>query len=982
MIAMLRRLVCGGLILLIAATTVLADSTGKIVGKVTDAQTGEAIINANILVVGTQRGAVTDLDGKYTIIAVPAGTATIRASILGYQTSEVRDVKIIPEQTTTLDFRLTSSALQLKEQVITAQKLVNSMVTAGTQTTDATTINSIPNVKTVEDVLKLQVGVVKQGNNLFLRGGRANEVQYVVDGISTNSILGNSGALTTTGANKELQDVYAGVQSGTIGGGSAGMAVSASAIQSVSVQTSGFDADYGNAQSGVINIVTKSGGDHYTGSAQFRTDQIASSNQNERYSAFSVGGPEPITKYVMPSLGLTIPGSISFYFNADANRSDGSYNYVHNEFFHPVERRVELNGFLGGILNGLGYRYADNQRNAFTLDSKIKYDMSGSDQFLYRYGASLSSNHDYNNFYKYLGDSSLLVARLGIQHAFSWTHFFSGNSFLRMSLGKVESHDGNDVAGIKPSEYSSAYTLQDPLDDGFYYLGSAQKWLKSITNVWTMKMDFNSQVHPLHLLKAGFEVDYEEINSTEIDYPTAAHTVNGVLVSPPIADSMYARGDYPGYGRYRWNLNNYPNRGALYVQDNIEFSGLNIHVGMRYDYLDIGRQVYYDDFRRNWEIALNGSIAPNSPGYLATDWVNNVGFDTVATSGLVNQFGPNPGRSTYLVSRGMSDSKRFLYYLTHGYASPRLAIGYPVTDRIVFYFNYGHFIQFSDRENYYRDPTILGEKDNVVGNPNLVPQRTVQYEAAFEDQVTDEVALKIHAFYKDYFDYPQSFSRAGNNFLRNFDYASARGFEMIFEQGLGNFSTTLSYSYQLAKGRSSNPLAQIYQPQFELPRESRLDWDQNHTANVFATYRVLANEQGHFFGLPFVNNYGISLTWSLGSGFPYTPYQGQVTSRNVYLLNNETKPYSSIVNLSMYKGFMFVQGMNLLVTLDVTNLLNRRNVNTIYNQTGNPPKFGDADQNAGLFPLIYPWRQADYRLNPTQFQDSRQIILGMKLNWE
>src|SRR5882762_3784670 len=109
MIAMLRRLVCGGLILLIAATTVLADSTGKIVGKVTDAQTGEAIIGANILVVGTQRGAVTDIDGKYTIIAVPGGNVTVRASILGYATAEVRDLKIGVDQTSTLDFRLTSS---------------------------------------------------------------------------------------------------------------------------------------------------------------------------------------------------------------------------------------------------------------------------------------------------------------------------------------------------------------------------------------------------------------------------------------------------------------------------------------------------------------------------------------------------------------------------------------------------------------------------------------------------------------------------------------------------------------------------------------------------------------------------------------------------------------------------------------------------------------------------------------------------------
>jgi outer membrane receptor protein involved in Fe transport len=970
MISVLRSLTVAGLILVAAASAVHAGNTGKIVGKVTDAQSGEPIGFVNILVVGTQRGASTDADGKYTIIAVPTGAVTVRASILGYQTVEIRDAEVGADATLTLNIRMTSSAVEMKEQVITAQKLVNNMVTTGTQTVDTKTISEIPNVKTVEDVLRLQTGVVKQGNNLFLRGGRSNEVQYLVDGIPTNSILGNSGSLTTAGANEELQKVYAGVQSGTIGGGATGLAVSANAIQSVSVQTSGFDADYGNAQSGVINIVTKSGADHYSASAQFRTDRIASTNQNENYSSFTLGGPDPLTRYLMPNLGVHVPGNLTFFVSADADRSDGPYNFVHNEFYHPLDRRIELNGFLGGILNGLGYRYADDQRNAFTFNSKLRYDMSGADQFSYGYRASLGTRHDYANEYKYRADSSLLSATLAIQHVMLWTHFFSTNSFVRLYFGKLESHDGNDVAGIKPSDYSSAYQQQDPNGDGFFELGTDQKWLKSITDVWTMRFDYNSQIHPLHLLKAGFEFNYEEINSTEIALPTVAHVVNGVSVNPPVSDPTYARGDYPGYGVYRWNLNNYPNRGGLYVQDNIEFSGLNLHVGLRYDYFDVGRQVYYDDFRRNWEIALNGSLNPTDPGYLATDWVNDVGYDAQVTA----------AGDTIKVPSGLTDSKRFMYFFTHGYVSPRLSIGYPVTDRIVFYFNYGHFIQFPDRENYFRDPTILGATNNLIGNPSLKAQRTVQYEAGFEDQISDETAFTLHAFYKDIFDYPQSFQRQGNFFLRNFDYASARGFEISLNQTLsGNFTASMSYSYQLAKGRSSNPLANIFQPQFELPRESRLDWDQNHTANLFATYRVGPREEGKFFGLPFVNNYGISLTWSLGSGFPYTPFQGKVTARNVYLLNNETKPYSSSVNLSLYKGLLLSGGLNLLVTLDVTNLLNRRNVNTIYNQTGLPPQYGDLDLNTGF---VLPWRQADNRLDPSIFSDNRQIILGMKLNWE
>ena len=277
------------LVLLIACGTMYAGNTGKIVGKVTDKATGELLFGVNILVVGTTRGATTDLDGKYSIIGVPIGAYTLRASQVGYGSTEASNVRVGADETTSLNFQISAGEVEVKGVTITADaQMVNPQVTSGTQTVNQEAIASIPNVKSVEDVLKLQAGVVKQGNNLFLRGGRANEVQYLVDGIPTNSIVGNSGDLVSTGsANTALASLYAGVQSGVVGGGASGLAVSANSIQSVSVQTSGFDADYGNAQSGIVNIVTKSGTDKYTGSVQFRTDRAGATNQNESYSSFS-----------------------------------------------------------------------------------------------------------------------------------------------------------------------------------------------------------------------------------------------------------------------------------------------------------------------------------------------------------------------------------------------------------------------------------------------------------------------------------------------------------------------------------------------------------------------------------------------------------------------------------------------------------------------------------------------------------------------
>lgn len=957
-------------VLLLASGSLFAGNTGKIVGKVTDKTTGEILFGVNILVVGTTRGATTDLDGKYTIIGIPIGAYSLRASQIGYSPVEVSDVRVGADETTSQNFQLSAGEVEVKGVTITADaQMVNSQVTTGTQTVNQEAIASIPNVKSVEDVLKLQAGVVKQGNNLFLRGGRANEVQYLVDGIPTNSIVGNTGDLVSTGgANQELANLYAGVSTGAIGGGSSGLAVSANSIASVSVQTSGFDADYGNAQSGIVNIVTKSGSDKYTGSVQFRTDRVGSTNQNESYSAFSFGGPEPLTKYILPQLGATIPGNLTFFFSADVSRSDGAYNYEKNEFYNPIERKVELNGFLGGLMNGLGFKYTENQRNAFTFNSKLRYDISGTDQVSYGYRASLNSSHGYNRTYRFRADSSSLGATLSIQNNLGWTHFFSGGqSFIKVYFAKLESKDGNDVAGIAPPEYSSAYENTDVNNDAFSDLSTSQRWFNSKTSVWSFRFDFNSQVHELHLLKTGFEFNYEEINSTEIQRPTAPLEYNGVTYYPPFPSIIPGkdRGEYPGYGHYRWALNNYPNRGGVFLQDNIEFSGLNLHVGVRYDYLDIGKQVFYDDWISAWSELTNPTNDPDPS--IKPEWAER---EESTTPGVPGEFKRLKGGSS------------FLYYATHGNFSPRLSIGYPVTDRIVFYFNYGHFLQFPDRENYFRDPFTSTLNDNQIGNPDLKPQRTVAYEAGFEDQFTDDMAFALRAFYKDIFDYVTLVQLTNRTrMMRNLDYASSRGFEMTFRQDISNFSMNLSYSYQLAKGRSSNSLASVLNPEFQLPRETRLDWDQNHTANFFATYRVGPKEEGTLFGLPFINNYGISLTWSFGSGFPYSPYvSGRTSIQSQYLQNSGTKPYTSTINLSMYKGFKLTENLNIMATFDITNLFNRRNVIGVQSHTGEAPEYGDYEPSQKY---LTPWYRANFDLlDPTNFDAPRQVLLGIKLNWD
>jgi outer membrane receptor protein involved in Fe transport len=600
---------------------------------------------------------------------------------------------------------------------------------------------------------------------------------------------------------------------------------------------------------------------------------------------------------------------------------------------------VEFTGIFGSLLKGLGFHYQDRLYNRFTFNTKLKYDMTSPDQIVFSYRTSLGTSKDYSHYWDYRADSSGMNQSVSSQGILQWNHFFGQNALFRVSLGSLSNENRYGVGMLLPSDYTWAISMTDPNDDAFGELGSDQGWSHGITHVYTAKVDYQSQLHPLHLVKTGVEFNYEEIRSTEIQYPTAE---NRTISTDP-------RGEYPAYGLYRWVLNNYTNRGDVYLQDNIEYEGMNIHLGLRYDYFYPGRQIFAQDWINQWELATN----------MTAQWPNHQ-------------------------SHGSSQ----LWYLTHGWFSPRLSLGYPITERLVFYFNYGHFYQFPGREAYFRDPFTL-QSGGWIGNPDLRPQKTIQYEAGFDNQFMDEMSVSIRGFYKDIFDLA-TLAPAGpvglpTNLYVNLDYASARGFEVTLNRTLANHvSGSIAYSFQVAKGRSSSPYAAVYQPQFQLPRETRLDWDQHHTLNLFVSYRVGSREEYSLFGLFPLTNWGVSATWQFGSGFPYTPYNANRSLADLYLRNSADGPYSSTVNLTVYKGFLLFDHLNILVTLDATNIFNRRNASTsslvFNNYTGQTFVFGDYDPNNLV---IYPWRRMygafDY---PFRFGEPRHILLGMKMTWD
>ena len=208
-------------------------TTGKITGVITDASTSAPIIGANVILKGTTMGAASDSEGNFTILNVPPGTYTVVISMIGYQQIQFEDVRVSIDLTTRLDATLKQTALDLGESVVVTaeRKLVLRDMTSSLSTIDADQISNLP-VQQIQDVLRLNAGVIESDGRLHIRGGRAGEVAYWVDGVSAT-------------------DVY---------DGRIGISIENSAVQELQVISGTFNAEYGQAMSGIVNIITKEGG--------------------------------------------------------------------------------------------------------------------------------------------------------------------------------------------------------------------------------------------------------------------------------------------------------------------------------------------------------------------------------------------------------------------------------------------------------------------------------------------------------------------------------------------------------------------------------------------------------------------------------------------------------------------------------------------------------------------------------------------------
>ena len=906
---------------LVSAGRVMADS-GNITGKVLDAKTKDPLPFSNVVVVGTPYGAMTMADGSFFIRNIPEGSYTLRATFMGYEAQEEVDVEVRTYVTTEINFRLLKTVLRAADEVlVTAERpMVEVDVPSTVRSVDEDELKEMA-VTDIEDVVGLQAGVIESDDEIHIRGGRTDETLYIIDGVRMKDMLSGQSSL---------------------------MDVSAKSVAEMDVITGGYSAEYGQALSGVVNVKLKEGGSTTKGYVEYSTDHMPFTETDLDYfntDNFEAGieGPEPLTTKVLPVLGLRLPGQLTYFCGISARLTDTHLPSITDMPGSPDLKSAYKDNFLGikfdysdlalrgenkwQAFGKLVWKYSSTHKFGLSLTKNIAID-----QGYFRYdpydverdvsGYQHEWAHHLDHWPVYTEDTNSLV--------FSWNQMINANAFHVLRVSRFFNCVHADVAGMRWTEYEEPYYTHPY----FTETGDADLWHDRYIETYNLSWDLTKRFPPHHQVKTGFNTSYENAQFVIIRQP---------WIADPTGDELGGIHDL---------FHIYPNTGALYMQDKINFEGLIGDIGLRYDYWFPGEQV-------------ERAIADTTRDMIAPSTREGFYRDTNELFG-----------------------RRF-----KGHLSPRIAISFPITDRDNLFFNYGHFTQWPNYIYIYSKlASVSSEEFPLIGNPNLNPEISVQYEIGARHQFTQTVAANITLFYKDVYDYPTSarFSVPGQGDLFlyvNRDYSRSRGIEIeIKKKRAGLVGGAFSYTYSIATGKSSDPNAQ------KLVQESGIDvktgeaslaeeymyWNRPHKINVSVTMGMRKGETRKLWGMNLPDDWILSLQYLLQSGKAYTPQQsGQETGKR----SSENGPWDNILDVRFTKYFAYGGG-RAKIFLDVDNVFNDRKVRRIDYETGEAYqagvgnyRFEEGETDASRLRKILATS------DPSIYGNPRRARLGLGVEW-
>ncbi|HEX2868281.1 MAG TPA: TonB-dependent receptor [Ignavibacteriales bacterium] len=875
-----------------------AGTTGKISGRVIDAKTREPLIGATVVLVGTKMGAASDADGNYFILNIPPGTYTLKATAIGYASTTITNIKVSVDITTKVDVTMGEQAIELSNVVVTASRpLVQKDLTSTEASVSGQQISMLP-LEDVQAVINLQAGVVDG----HVRGGRMDEVKYMLDGVSVN-------------------DAFSGDYS---------MLAEVNSIAEVQVITGTFNAEYGEALSGVVNQVTKLAGDSITGEFQVYSGDYFTTRRNQfgqrLYNNLNKINPENVYNF-QGNISGPVPFTKGFmkYFFAGRYLNDDGYLYGQRIFNPSDSSNFTANNPQDWYVGATGDRkyVSMNYNRRLSLQGKISFDIGNGKGLIFEGMLQNREYKDYNHAFVLNPDGDYRKFQYSRLGSVTYNHVFGQRTFIDV-IGSVFSTQAKQYVYANPLDprYVNPDRLRDAGANSFLTGGTENWHLQHTTTTSTGKVDLTSQILTAVQIKSGIEANFHRLSYEDFQIHVDATT--GFKPALPAPGNF----DFNTYLVHPYQL-------AYYIQSKIELEYLIVNLGIRFDY-----------FQPDASYLIN-------PDQIAE-------LDTLKP--------PFP-------------SRYFKKASAKNQISPRLGISYPISDRGAIHISYGHFFQIPPFDFLYRNPNyripLVGDLPdfvgNVIGNPDLEPQRTTIYEIGLQQGLTDEISLTLTAYYKDIRNLLGTEIHIKNEFKKfakyiNTDYGAVNGFIISFDKRFSQgFSATVDYTFQIAKGNASDPNEAFNKAQSSPPVEVNkqlvfLNWDRRHSLN----FTVTGGVPGNFIG---------SLIGRLGTGLPYTPaLQNQRTG----LENSDTRPPVFNVDLYLTK-YLQLMGRGLSVFLKVYNLFDTANELNVFTDTGRAGYTLDLTRQQAAPRGVNTLQE--YYTRPDFYSAPRQVILGASLNF-
>ena len=965
--------------LLFSASLLAAQATGKVEGRVRD-NAGAPIANAQVFIVGSAFSALTNAQGYYFINNVPVGSMDMRSAFVGYRPVVARGVLVRGGQTSTQDFALEASVVEVQAIEVTAEKpLVPRDQVTSKPIVSGELTDQLP-ADRINAVLALQPGVVASSGSgsLSIRGGRGDENITYIDGVPVQA--GNRG------------NAFNGVGAGAVG-------VPTNGFSEATITTGASAAEFGNAQSGVISLETKTGGSSFKGNLGFESDGFAGVRHNNSvgFNRIQAGVNGPIANNLTFSVSGALEGQqsigtgkdpeVPLYTPAglDTVVAVPNAETLVDTSYVPVSTFAVYRGNCSDIQSNnaaiknnygvacQGVRFQRSAASNYSVIGKLNYTFGAGNRVTlssnmtqnqgrnFRYDTQLNPTQatgfrNLNNLYTVSGNFNL---NRSAERALALEAYLSYQTDQTLgspmtSQSEIDTRDpsmGFMIAPIKFRFNFDNFQLNDQLLNNYRNnIPGSRRSPYDLENTAQYAVVDQYRNNPYGLLgwsesggptsrlnmyrehrtvgRVGLDWQADRFNRVKVGGDFTFYDMNyysHALTSQAFSDVWHEK----------------PTRYSGFMSDRLDLGDVVVDLGLRYDWYKTGA----------------------SRAFL---------LDTFSNSATNGQWVYYPRISTY--GAGDPTLQKNVQDASHGYLSPHIQVAFPVTQKTNFRLSYAHQVQAPDFGTMLTgiNTDINITNSNHVYGSDLDFGKTITFEFGVRHEFNPDMVLDISAYNKDKLADASARlvslydpKRGTPNDIRLFtsaDFGNVRGVDMQLQRRFGNlFTGQVSYTFQDAKNTGSDPYTYInfgsrivdilsggnaQPPQAILPTAS----SRTHTvAGVMSLNFPDGWNQGTAVGTV-LQNFGVNAIFRYASGTPYTACPNNQNESNIAFdgngggacsgsqadqasdANGVRLPSFKQLDMRFTKGFA-IRGVDLTAYVDARNILNLTNVLQVFQGT-------------------------------------------------